>query len=238
MTDTTAQSSKLRTGLIDTLRATRETEREVFAALDPVERDAPAADGGWSAKDIQTHLSAWRQRQIDRLAALREGRDEPALAATETDAINAIFHAERADWPWDRVVVDADATAETLIVEIEAASAETLAGDRVAGSIMGNGSEHTLTHLPPVAERAGVEARVLDLATTIEAILDNGDWPSQRAAYARYNLACFHALGGRLEEARSLLRQALPVQEELRAFAPEDDDLKALWDEIPSLAEG
>jgi hypothetical protein len=228
--------SNLRTGLTEALRASRATERDVFAALDASKRDAPAADGGWSSKDVQTHLSAWRQRQVDRMAAAREGRDEPALAAAETDEKNAIFHAERAAWPWDRVAADADATADALIAEVEAASDETLAGDRVAGSIMGNGSEHTLVHLAPVAARVGREASLLDLAAAIGSIVDRGGWPSRAAAYARYNLACFYALSDRLDEARQLLRQAFSQQEELREFAPKDDDLIALRDEIPGLA--
>jgi hypothetical protein len=230
--------SALRAGLIEAIRVSRAAEREIFAAVGPVERDEPAADGGWSPKDIQAHLSAWRQRQTDRLVALREGRDEPVFAATETDEINAIFHAERADWPWERVETDADATAEALIAEIDAAAPETIGGDRFAGSIMGNGSEHTLTHLPPVAARVGMGSRLLDLAAAIESILDRADWPSRPAAFARYNLACFFALGGRLDEARSLLRQALPEQEDLRTYAPLDDDLVALRDEIPSLGAG
>ena len=69
-------------------------------------------------------------------------------------------------------------------------------------------------------------------------MLDRGDWPDRAAAYARYNLACFHALSGDLDAARALLRQALPGQEELRTFAPKDDDLIALRDEIPALAAG
>ena len=73
----------------------------------------------------------------------------------------------------------------------------------------------------------------MELADTIEAILDRGGWPSRAAAYARYNLACFHALSGRLDVARALLRQALPEQEELRDVRAEDDDLVALRDEIP-----
>jgi len=228
----------LRAGLIAGLRASRATEREILAVLDPADRDAPAADGGWSARDIQAHLSAWRQRQVDRLAALREEREEPALASTETDEINAIFHAERADWPWERVAADAVATAEALVAEVEAATAATLAVDRVTGAIMGNGPEHTLGHLAPIAARNGLEARILDLAATFEAIIDEGGWPPRTAAFARYNLACFHALGGRVDEARALLRLALPEQEELGTFAPEDDDLIALRDEIPTLFGG
>ena len=225
----------LRAGLRKAIRVSRAAEREILAAVGPAERDEPAADGDWSPKDIQAHLSAWRQRETDRLVALREGRDEPALTGTQIDEINAIFHVERSDWSWERVEADARATTDALIAEIDAAAPETIGGDRFAGSIMGNGSEHTLTHLPPIAARVGMGSRLLDFATAIQAILDRGDWPSRPAAFARYNLACFHALGGRLEEARSLLRRALPEQEDLRTYAPLDDDLVALRDEIPSL---
>ena len=76
------------------------------------------------------------------------------------------------------------------------------------------------------------------MATEVEAIVSRGGWPPRAAAYARYNLACFHALAGRLDEARSLLRQALPEQETLREFAPQDSDLAALRDEIPALSGG
>ncbi len=231
-------ASDLRANLVDGLQAARAAEREVFGSLEPAARDTPAADGGWSAKDLQAHLSAWKRRQVNRLVAIREGRDEPSLASTETDEINATFHAERADWTRDRVVADADATTDELIAETEAASAATLAEDRVAGAIMGNGPEHALTHLWPLAARFDVGTAVLDLAGTLEAILDRAGWPSRAGAFARYNLACFHALGGRLDAARTLLRQALPAEEELRTFAPLDDDLIALRDEMPALMTG
>ena len=125
-----------------------------------------------------------------------------------------------------------------FIAEVEIAAADTLAEGRVAGSIMGNGPEHTLQHLPPLAARASKDKTLLDLAATIGAIIDRGAWPSRPAAYARYNLACFYALRGDLDRARSLLRLALPEQEELQTFAPEDDDLIALRGEIPTLLGG
>jgi hypothetical protein len=136
------------------------------------------------------------------------------------------------------VVADADTTADDLVAEIEAAADETLALPRISGTIMGNGSEHTLAHLTPIAAAAGLDSRTLELADEITALIDRGGWPARAAAYARYNLACFHALSGNLDVARSLLRQALPEQEELREFAPTDDDLIALRDEIPTLSAG
>ena len=238
MTVPEAPARDLRSGLVDGVRAARATEREIFDAIDPDDRDRPGVDGGWSAKDIQAHLAAWRRRMVDRMAAIREGREEPSLAATETDEINAIFHAQRADWPWEQVVADADATAADLVAEIEAAPPAVLEDPQLVGSIMGNGPEHTLAHVAPVADRVGARTRVIDLATRMESLVDDGAWPPRAAAFARYNLACFHALNGRLDRARELLRQALPDQEELRSFAPEDDDLLALRDELPSLAAG
>ena len=120
MTDVdAADTGALRTALIDSLVAARDAERDVLASLKPAARETAAADGGWSPKDIQAHVSAWRQRQTDRLTALREGREAPELVADETDALNATIHAERVDWSWDAVVADADATAAALIGEVE-----------------------------------------------------------------------------------------------------------------------
>ena len=236
MSQTDTSPSGLRAGLIDGIRAARAAEGDVLAALDPGTRDAPAADGGWSPKDVQAHLTAWKGRTVERLRALRVGLSEPI--EVETDEANAIFHAERSSWTWEEVLADADATTDELVAEIDVATDETLALPRISGTIMGNGSEHTLTHLTPIAAGAGLDSRTLELADTITAIIDRGGWPSRAAAYARYNLACYHALSGNLDVARSLLRQALPEQEELREFASNDDDLIALRDEIPTLAAG
>ncbi len=235
MTDADPTADHVRADLVEILRATRAAERDLFDTLTETERNAPAADGGWSPRDIQAHLAAWRQVQSSRLAAWRDGREPVDPPGRETDEVNAEFHAERADWPWDQVVADADATAASLIADVASAGRATLADERVSGSIMGNGPEHTIGHLAPVAERAGVPERIVELATRVEQLVAGDWWPSRPTAFARYNLACYHALAGRLDHARALLRLALPAEEELRVLAPTDDDLIALRDEIPAL---
>ena len=236
MNETDANIDGLRAGLIATVQTARAAERDVLAALDPGIRDTPAADGGWSPKDVQAHLNAWKGRTVDRLRALRIGASEPI--EVETDEANAKFHAERVAWSWPQVVADADATTADLIAEIGAAPPAALEDPQVVGQIMGNGPEHTLGHLAPLADRVGARTRVIDLASRVESTIEGSEWPPRAAAFARYNLACFHALSGNLDVARSLLRQALPEQEELRGYAPADDDLIALRDEIPVLAKG
>lgn len=229
---------RLRTGLIEGIQAARAVERDIFDALDAAQREAPGPDGGWSAKDTLAHLSAWRQREADRLAARRERRDDPAPPGPGIDEINAGLHAERVDWTWDRVVADADATTEALIAEVSTATDDTLTDPKVIGSILGDGAEHDLGHLPQIAAGLGLDGRVLGLAEAHLAAIDRGGWPSRPAAVARYNLACFHSLAGNLDVARSLLRQALPGHDDLQALAPTDDDLIALRDELPTLVAG
>jgi hypothetical protein len=236
MIDTDIRLVDLRAGLIEELQLARAVERAIFAALDPVVRDAVPADGGWSPKDVLAHLSAWRQRETDKLAAQREGREEPALPATGTDEINAVYHDQRAGWSWDRVASDAESTADGLLAEIGAASDEVLADPKVVGGILGDGLEHDLGHLSELATSDVLRSRVVELADAARQVVDRGGWPAQAAAYARYNLASFNALGGRLDAARALLREALPVQEELRTYAPDDNDLIALRGEIAGLA--
>jgi len=235
MTDEADAVSELRSGLIEALRMCRAIEREIFGALEPNDRDTTGPDGAWSAKDNLAHLSAWRHRQATKMAAIRAGDPEPGLPGTTIDETNAVFHAERAGWTWDRVEADADATAEAFIAEIAAASDDALGDQTVLGPIMGDGPEHDLGHLPAFAAGVGMSDRVLRLADLTQAMLDRGEWPARSAAFARYNLACFHALGGRLDTARALLRLALPEDEGLRTLAPTDDDLLALRTEIPSL---
>jgi hypothetical protein len=237
-TDPSVSPADVRAGLIDGLLDARAAEREILGALGPVERDTPADGGGWSAKDIQAHLAAWRRHHAERLAALRDGHPRPDLPAAETDAANAAIHAERAGWTWEQVVADADAATDLLITEIRAADDTTLAQDRIVGTTLGNGPEHDLAHLPAVAARVHLSDRVAALAATVEASVGRGRWPSRSAAFARYNLACYHALEGRLDPARELLRLALPGEPELQELAPADDDLAALRPEIAALVAG
>jgi hypothetical protein len=51
-----------------------------------------------------------------------------------------------------------------------------------------------------------------------------------------YNQACFHELGGRLDEARALLPEAFRARPDLTEWAQQDSDLEALRGGLAALA--
>jgi hypothetical protein len=224
-------------GLAELLRMTRQVEIDVFGALDADIRDSPMRPDDWSPKDVQGHLTAWKSRQADRFNAVREGREEPA-PAVEEDVINAELQAARADWSWDAITAEADDVTERLIREVEAADPRHAELSRLVNGTFGNGPFHALTHFSWLAE-AGVPinvGRVSAYAAELEPKVRGLELPDVDAGTALYNLACFHALAGRLDDARSLLRVAFAKRPDLGEFSLQDNDLRALRDELPALS--
>ena len=221
------------------LRVTREAERDVFGALDAGVRDQPMREGDWSPKDHQAHLTAWKATQANRYAAARRGDDPGQAAVDETDAINAELQAARADWSWDAIVEEADEVNERLIREISVTTPETLARyDRLIGGTFGNGPFHAMEHFGWL-EQANIgadSARIAAFANELGKVADRGGLSDRDIGVAYYNIACYHALAGRLDEARPFLRRAFQLSPDLAEFATEDTDLTALRGELKELA--
>jgi hypothetical protein len=224
--------------LVEMLTLTRDAERDLFGALDPVARDRPIREGDWSPKDHQAHLTAWKARQADRLAAARTGSALPEWQ-DEEDEINARLRAERADTPWEAIAEEADAVSERLVGEVRAADPELIrTGERLLDGTFGNGAFHAQQHFIWLgAANVGLdEARAMRFAEEVERLIRTSELPDRDRATAMYNSACFHAIAGRLDPARELLREAFPLRPELAAFAREDPDLVALRDELDALS--
>lgn len=226
-------------GLAELLRLTRQAEVDVFGTLDPVARETPIRTDDWTPKDFQAHLTAWKARQAKRLNAARHGVEPDLGPDGETDEINAQFRAARADWTWDAIVQEADEVSERLIGEVAASDPDAIPefGQLVA-TTFGNGPFHALPHFAWLQD-AGVPidtARVERFAAELEQGLRTIDLSDVDGGTAMYNLACYHALAGRLDEARSLLRVAFAKRPDLGEYSLQDDDLKSLRDELPDLA--
>lgn len=235
---TTMGDDPLLTALIEQLRAMRAAERDVFGSLDPEVRDRPMRPNDWSPKDHQAHLTAWKGIQADRIRANTLGEDPPFIG-TETDEINAALQATRADSSWPEIVAEADEISERLEDEIRAAgSARLVESGGLVGGIFGNGGSHAMTHFGWLMDaNIGVDqARVTAFVDDQERLLNTVGVPDFDRGVGLYNLACAHAIAGRLDRARPLLRIAFGLRPDLGEFAQEDPDLIELHDELPTLA--
>ncbi len=234
----TMRDGPLVTALVDQLEAMRAAERDVFGALDPETRDRPMRPGDWSPKDHQAHLTAWKKIQSERIQAAARG-EQLAADARETDERNAELQALRADWTWDEVVREADEVSDQLVADVRAAGSELLTSrEGMVGQIYGNSASHATTHFIWLSEAGiGVDTQ------RIEAFLDDHERQLRGApladydrAVGMYNVACAHAVAGRLERARPLLRAAFGMGPDLAEFATQDPDLVALRDELAALS--
>ena len=237
MTTVTRGDDPLVAALTDQLQAMRAAERDIFGALDPAVRDRPMRPNDWSPKDHQAHLTAWKAIQAERIRAAAAGA-APVIERREDDEINAELQAMRADWSWAAIAAEADDVTLRLQAEIEAAGPDVLvASERLIGGVFGNGPFHAITHFGWLVDaNVGVdEKRVADFLDEAQQLLDRVALPAGDRGVGLYNLACAHALAGRLDRARPLLRVALGLRPDLAEFAREDPDLVGLRDELPSL---
>jgi len=107
----------------------------LVAEADRARMENPDFAGGWSFKDIVAHLSAWRERGLDRLEAISRGESEPPNPwpsnLDEDDdegvlAINDWFYARDRDLPLDEVLRTASTNFDRLQNAIAALPEETL----------------------------------------------------------------------------------------------------------------
>jgi hypothetical protein len=234
---TTMSDDPLIAALLEQLNVMRAAERDIFGSLEPEIRDRPLRPNDWSPKDHQAHLTAWKGIQAERIRASTRGEDPP-FVGTETDEINAGLQATRTDWSWPDVVAEADEVSRQLEDEIRAAgSARLIESGGLIGGIFGNGPSHAMTHFGWLVDAdIGVDlARVSAFVDEQERLLSAEAVPDFDRGVGLYNLACAHALAGRLDRARSLLGMAFPLRPDLAEFAKEDPDLVELREELPTL---
>ena len=222
----------LKVDLATMLRATRAAERDLFGMLDLAVRDAPDADG-WSPKDRQTHLAAWRSIEARRLEAATTGEatrtSGDPVPFDPVDESNARIHAERTGWSWDAVVRDADTSLDVLVAAIERSSGPALASqDGTSAGLGANAASHAIGHLADVVGSVGAQARFDAYAGEIEAIMGRGNIGPGDSSVMYYDLACCRALAGDIGSARRLLSAAFERRPELRESAATDADLVAL----------
>jgi len=226
--------------LVEQLEAMRAAERDVFGALDPDVRDRPMRPGDWSPKDHQAHLTAWKKIQSERIQAASRG-EQLVADARETDERNAELQALRADTSWDEIAREANEVSSQLVADIRAAGTELLTSrEGMVGQIYGNSASHATTHFIWLSDAGiGVDTgRIVAFLDDHERQLRDAPLADYDRAVGLYNVACAHAVAGRLDRARPLLATAFAIRPDLAEFAKNDPDLVQLAGELSGLSGG
>ncbi len=212
------------------------------ADLEPACVDAPAdPDGRWSAKDHLAHLAWWRWRSARVLESVGTGGEPPARSPDDASQ-NAIIYAETKDKSAADVLRDARASWSALEEAIEASTEEDLvrphpnAPESPAWETVPGLGGHLGVHLMFWFMNNGDAGRA-ESAAKWGYELECSLLPDPvKHADASYNLACFYARVGRVEEALPLLRESFEVNPNLIELARTDPDLDAIRGE-PALQE-
>jgi hypothetical protein len=234
----------LQVDLVEMLHALRNAERDLFEMVPAERREAESSIGDWSVKDVRAHMAAWRSIEARRLevAAGNERTVADGDPATDdpVDDSNAVLHARYADWPWEAVAREADASIDALVDVIGRSSTEMLCEcDGTFAGIGANGVNHAMGHLPEIAALSGGGGeRFGEFVGEIEAILLRNHLMPRDSGVILYNVACARALSGELDEALRLLRSAFTRRGDLLESAIEDPDLAALAAELAAMAPG
>ncbi len=225
--------SPLQRDLVDLLEAVRRAERDLFDQLGEASSAEPVIEG-LTARDVRTHLAAWREVETRRL--LNSVTDEDPRPGDPVDESNARIQAERADWGAERVAAAAEASIDGLEAAIRASTNDALGEcDQLAAGIGANGVNHALGHLSDIARIADAQDRYAELAAEVEAILGRNHLMPRDSGVMLYNLACHSGLSGQTDDAVRLLRIAFSRRADLRDHAADDPDLESVRGELASV---
>lgn len=197
------------------------------------ERAAAGRSDAWAARDLLIHFAEWGQVSRERLVAVVEGREFPALPPD--DEINEVFFERNRGLSWSEAIGKFDAAFDTLQAQIRSMTDESLTrmnppenGRPVWYDISFSTVDHLARHLAENhmirGERDAADALILAVADRLATLDDSPRY----TGLMRYNLACHHALQGRRDLALDTLRQALALRPDLTEYAGQDPDFISL----------
>jgi hypothetical protein len=197
-------------------------------------RPAEGSPQCWAAQPLVAHIAEFKQQQVQRLSAARQGLTPPTFAEVDHSSEDGY----RAYGEQAAVVAEVSRDTTRALVQgvIDAADEDLLDPSRnpwLAGrmlwlQIVVRGFWHPTGHLSEYYLSHDFSERALELATHATTLADTLDAPGPARGMARYNLACVQARTGRLAAANDVLGQAIAANPDLAVNARRDPDLEPL----------
>ena len=216
------------------LDETRRREAELVA----ISVDEPADPAGrWHSKDHLVHMAMAREREAALIEAVRTGGEVPP--PFEEGHNDEVYAANR-DRPAAQVMEDADRSWEKLLAAIDASTDEDLERphphhlDRKL--VDGSSGDHLAAHLMWAHLDAGNEVAAEAAVRWAWDLSSRMSRDPRSNALGAYNVACFYARMGRVDDALPLLRQGFEGVPDLKDWALKDPDIDPIRED-PEVAE-
>jgi tetratricopeptide (TPR) repeat protein len=212
------------------LEAQRKLEHEFVASAVRSERQPK----GWPAALVMFHISMWRERLRNTLGEFRHARPYPA-PPENTDELNDAELAGGIGTP----LADAAARSDTLLADLIALSDEL--GDRpfkwftattTGEALLRNSYIHPRNHVAEYLNENGDEAAAQRIVEESVSEMRAIGAPPNILGATLYNLAAVRTAQGRIEDALSLLEEAVPMRPDVILVAAGDDDFAPLRENV------
>jgi len=224
--------------LLDLLQQAREMEMDFVDALPDQERARTGTLEDWSAKDIISHVAAWKARLADNLLAVSEGR--PPTGTEDLDRQNASFFEEHHHETWPEVLRVAAGAFQRFLAQVELLGEQNLGsceifpwqGERPLWRlIVGNGYIHPIAHMAEFHRNRGNREQAGEMIGQMSRSMAGLDEGSAWQGAVKYNLACHYSLLGDAAKAIHELRESLVLNPALVDWSKQDPDLDAIRSE-------